>query len=279
MPNNKPVAGDVYQPWFVLNEPAVGNILDNTDSFDVDGDRVRLNFVNGQRVTQPTSADDPPIATVIEGRYGTLTIQSDGQYSYALDYSKPEVAALGPGSELRETFSFKISDGKGATDFGVLNIAYDLPERGEFVVDFEDVRNTDFPTGYKGFDWGAWNDGDDAYIGTSAGGDHFLGGGAFWTPLRSVDGGLFQVLGFNVANGTSEYDNVLTITGESEGGAFFQTEILITADSIDAPQYVDLSALGFTGISSLVLDTEPVPGEGGPNWFGAIYDDFRFIVG
>ncbi|WP_281069163.1 VCBS domain-containing protein [Rhizobium sp. CIAT894] len=276
MANHKPVAGDVYLPVFNIDNAITGDILENTSSTDVDGDTVRLNFVNGQRIPQPANGS-PATSTAIQGEYGTLTVYSDGSYTYALDHSKPEVAALGPGDALVEKFTFKISDGKGATDVGALSIAIDLPERGDVFVNFEDVGHSDFPTGYKGFDWGAWRDGDDATVRQEADGNHYLGGGVFWTPIYSADGGPFQIKQFEVANGTSNYDNVLTIEGQLNGNVVFSTTVTITADSIHNPQLIDLSAYG--PIDYLLLDSEPIITEdSGPDYFGAQYDNFHFLV-
>ncbi|MBB3915586.1 VCBS domain-containing protein [Rhizobium fabae] len=277
MANHKPVAGDVYQPIFNIDNPIDGNILDNTSDRDTDGDRVRLNFVNGQRIPQPADPDGPATTTTIEGKYGTLTVYSNGNYTYELDHTNPVVAALGPGDQLTDQFNFKISDGRGATDFGLLNIAVDLPERGDVFVNFEDVGKHDFPTGYKGFDWGAWRDGDDATVQKEADGNHFLSGGVFWTPIYSADGGPFQVKQFEVANGTADYDNVLTIEGRLNDNIVFSTTVTVTADSIDHPQLIDLSAYG--PIDYLLLDSEPIITEtSGPDYFGAQYDNFHFLV-
>ncbi|WP_348648088.1 VCBS domain-containing protein [Rhizobium leguminosarum] len=276
MANHKPVAGDVYLPVFDINDPISGDILENTSSTDVDGDAVRLNFVNGQRIPQPANGA-PATSTTIEGEYGKLTVYSDGSYTYALDHSNPVVAALGPGDDLVEKFTFKISDGKGATDVGAFSIAIDLPERGDVFANFEDVGQSDFPTGYKGFDWGAWYDGDDATVREEADGNHYLGGGVFWTPIQAADGGNFQIEQFSVANGTSDYDNVLTIEGKLDGDTVFLVTVNVTADSIHDPQVIDLSAYG--EIDNLVLDTEPVINEtSGPDYYGAQYDNFHFIV-
>ncbi|MGO7287882.1 VCBS domain-containing protein, partial [Rhizobium ruizarguesonis] len=248
-----------------------------TSSTDADGDQVRLNFVNGQRIPQPADPNGPATTTTVEGKYGTLTVYSNGNYTYELDHANPVVSALGPGDQLVDQFNFKISDGKGATDFGLLNIAVDLPEHGDVFVNFEDVGNHDFPTGYKGFDWGAWHDGDDATVREEADGNHYLGGGVFWTPIQAADGGHFQIEQFSVANGTSDYDNVLTIEGRLNGDTVFLVTVNVTADSIHDPQVIDLSAYG--EIDYLVLDTEPVITEtSGPDYYGAQYDNFHFIV-
>lgn len=275
MTNHKPFAGDVYLPVFGIDNPMDGDILEN--SSDADGDQLRLNFVNGQRIQQPADPDGPATTTTIAGKYGTLTVYSNGNYTYELDHSNPVVAALGPGDQLADQFNFKISDGKGATDFGLLNIAVDLPERGDVFVNFEDVGKHDFPTGYKGFDWGAWRDGDDATVQKEADGNHYLSGGVFWTPIYSADGGPFQIKQFEVANGTSDYDNVLTIEGRLNDNIVFSTTVTITADNIHDPQLIDLS--GYGPIDYLLLDSEPIVTEtSGPDYFGARYDNFHFFV-
>ncbi len=276
MVNRKPVAGDLYAAFFDPDASFEGNMLENTPSTDVDGDRVVLNFINGHRIAQPSSADAEPMKTVIQGQYGTLTVFSDGSYSYALDHSNPVVADVQPGDKLVEKFSFKISDGKGATDTGHFSIALDLPERGDVFASFEDVGNHDFPTGYKGFDWGAWRDGDDAFLNGSSS-NHYMQGGSFWTPINHADGHEFSIKQFRVANGTADYDNILTITGERDGNVVFSQTVVVTADKLDHAQIIDLSAYG--PIDYLILDTEPVdPENAGPFVYGAQYDDFHFLV-
>ncbi|MGO8189967.1 autoaggregation protein (adhering protein), partial [Rhizobium leguminosarum] len=82
-------------------------------------------------------------------------------------------------------------------------------------------------------------------------GNHYLGGGVFWTPIQAADGGNFPIEQFSVANGTSDYDNVLTIEGKLDGDTVFLGTVNVTADSIRDPQVIDLSAYG--EIDSLVL--------------------------
>ncbi len=63
--------------------------------------------------------------TEIDGSYGTLSVNSDGSYSYAIDDSNGTVQALDVGEELTETFIVEISDGSGGTVEQTLEITID----------------------------------------------------------------------------------------------------------------------------------------------------------
>ena len=92
---------------------AVGNIITNVDPVsgvdrDIDSAALTVAAVGGTPVVG---------ATVVVGTYGTLTINPDGSYSYALDNTNPSVQALGPGdTPLVETFAYTLSDNDGGTD-------------------------------------------------------------------------------------------------------------------------------------------------------------------
>ncbi len=106
---------------------AVGNVLENNDHFgapdsgayadiadtDVDGDSLTItNIFNG------TDNEDPAGGVSIAGQYGTLTIDENGEYSYALDNTNSAVQALddyddadNPGGTLEDQFTYTASDG------------------------------------------------------------------------------------------------------------------------------------------------------------------------
>lgn len=80
-----------------------GNVLDN----DTDPDNDNLSVVAGLIQT---------------GRYGSLTINADGSYTYVLDNNNPTVQALRLETDtLTETFDYTLSDGK-LTDTSTLTI-------------------------------------------------------------------------------------------------------------------------------------------------------------
>jgi VCBS repeat-containing protein len=88
----------------VQGAPAIGNVLDN--DVDVDGDTLT---VTGVSFGALAGALGEPLA----GRYGALTLQSDGAFVYTPDESAAAVIALGVGKTLLETFTVTVSDGAG----------------------------------------------------------------------------------------------------------------------------------------------------------------------
>lgn len=67
--------------------------------------------------------DDAPVQ--IEGKYGTLILEPDGSYTYALYRDHPEVYGLAVGATLTESFEYELSDGdtaKEGTDTATLTI-------------------------------------------------------------------------------------------------------------------------------------------------------------
>ncbi len=83
--------------------PVTGNVLANDT--DPDGDALTVTTTGAQA-----------------GTYGTVTINADGTFSYALDNASPTVQALGVGDTVTETFSYSISDGNGGTSTSTLTI-------------------------------------------------------------------------------------------------------------------------------------------------------------
>ncbi|HXF87111.1 MAG TPA: DUF5801 repeats-in-toxin domain-containing protein [Xanthobacteraceae bacterium] len=58
----------------------------------------------------------------LSGLYGTITVGSNGAYTYTLNHSHPSVVALGNGDTLTETFGYWIEDGDGDQSFAMLTI-------------------------------------------------------------------------------------------------------------------------------------------------------------
>ncbi|VVP66149.1 hypothetical protein PS918_00303 [Pseudomonas fluorescens] len=86
-------------------------------AFDPDGDPLTVTFIRAGA----ENAADTPVAvvaggTVVNGVYGTLTINPDGSYSYAVNNNNPDVQALRRGTDLLlERFTYTISDGVNPT--------------------------------------------------------------------------------------------------------------------------------------------------------------------
>jgi VCBS repeat-containing protein len=55
------------------------------------------------------------VGTPLNGTYGTLVLNADGSYSYALDNTRPTTNALAAGQQVQEVFSYTVTDSHGAT--------------------------------------------------------------------------------------------------------------------------------------------------------------------
>ena len=74
---------------------------------DADGDALTVSGISGGSV-----------GSAVTGTFGTLTIQSNGSYSYVADQAAAD--ALDPGDTGTETFTYTISDGNGGSDTATL---------------------------------------------------------------------------------------------------------------------------------------------------------------
>ncbi|WP_461602388.1 VCBS domain-containing protein [Aeromonas rivipollensis] len=124
--NDNPVAQDDSA---VANDQvqaphASGQVLPNDG--DVDGDDpLRVTAVRSG--TEDGSGKAGTLGQPLAGRYGWLTLNQDGSYSYTIDLTNPEVlAAAGLGQVLQDVFTYTLGDGSGATDQAQLVIHLDI---------------------------------------------------------------------------------------------------------------------------------------------------------
>ncbi|MCJ8288022.1 retention module-containing protein, partial [Halomonas sp.] len=94
-----------------------GNVIGGTDSGASAGDAADTLGADTTTVTAVSSnnASGNSASTVdgnlvIEGQYGTLTIASDGSYSYALDNTNPAVQGLDGDEKATEVFTYTLTD-------------------------------------------------------------------------------------------------------------------------------------------------------------------------
>ena len=78
----------------------VGNVLSN-DKPGADG-HAEVTEIKGEPLVEGK--------ITVEGKYGNLTIHTDGSYTYTLDNSKPEVQALKQGELVKEEFNYSMRD-------------------------------------------------------------------------------------------------------------------------------------------------------------------------
>ncbi|MNM62490.1 hypothetical protein D3C81_738210 [compost metagenome] len=103
---------------------ASGNVLPNDGDID-NGDGLQV--VGIRSGAESGSGTVGTVGQPLAGRYGTLILNADGSYTYAIDLSNPEVlAAAGLGRVLQDVFTYTIADLAGATDQAELVITLDI---------------------------------------------------------------------------------------------------------------------------------------------------------
>ncbi len=89
---------------------ATGNVLtDGTDDSDPESQTLTVSAVTFDGYTKAVAG-----ATTIKGLYGTLTIYTDGSYSYALDNTLAAIDAMKSGDTKTDIFSYSVTDGENS---------------------------------------------------------------------------------------------------------------------------------------------------------------------
>ncbi|MEF8833278.1 MAG: putative Ig domain-containing protein, partial [Halofilum sp. (in: g-proteobacteria)] len=98
---------------------ATGNVISDDDGSGTDSDpedptsQLEVSAVGG-------NAGD--VGSGVTGSHGTVTIGSDGSYTYNLDNGSTAVQELAEGETLTDTFSYEVSDQEGGTDTASLTV-------------------------------------------------------------------------------------------------------------------------------------------------------------
>src|SRR5207237_944806 len=122
--NDNPVAvldtGDATEAGGVNNTTAGANATGNVLGNDTDPDSA------GNGETQAVSEVNGLLVNVgapVAGTHGTLTLNANGTYSYAIDNSDTAVQALRLSTQvLTDTFTYTVADAAGATSSTTLTI-------------------------------------------------------------------------------------------------------------------------------------------------------------
>ncbi|MFD1981493.1 VCBS domain-containing protein [Mesorhizobium newzealandense] len=112
---------------------ATGNVVTTGPGADSDIDNATASLVVSaiRTGTEAGSGTSGTVGTGLAGQYGTLTLNADGSYSYAVNNSNATVQALNAGGTLTDTFTYTVKDPGNLTDTAQLvitiNDANDAP--------------------------------------------------------------------------------------------------------------------------------------------------------
>ncbi len=129
--NDTPVGhddtGDAVEQGGVFNAVAGSNSTGNVLTNDTDADSAasgETQTVTAVRTgTEGGSGTAGTVGTVLVGTYGSLQLGSDGQFTYVVDDSNPDVQALRiNGQTLIDSFTYTVTDAGGLSDDAQLSI-------------------------------------------------------------------------------------------------------------------------------------------------------------
>ncbi|MDZ7788659.1 MAG: putative Ig domain-containing protein [Halofilum sp. (in: g-proteobacteria)] len=98
---------------------ASGNVIDDDDGSGTDSDP---EDPASQLIVSAVGGNAGDVGSGVTGSHGTVTINSDGGYTYNLDNASAAVQALAAGETLTDTFSYEVSDQEGGTDTADLTV-------------------------------------------------------------------------------------------------------------------------------------------------------------
>ncbi|WP_200844094.1 VCBS domain-containing protein, partial [Pantoea sp. 18069] len=104
--------------------PTTGNVITGGAGKDTQGaDGATVSGVAaGDKAANGGTDVAGQVAADVEGQYGTLVLDADGSYSYALDNTNLDVQGLTSGESLTETYTYTITDADGDTSTATLTI-------------------------------------------------------------------------------------------------------------------------------------------------------------
>ncbi|OWO91943.1 autoaggregation protein (adhering protein) [Rhizobium esperanzae] len=269
MTNAKPTAVDDLLVFFE-HDWIRGDLLRLAS--DPEGADMYVRFVNGVRID---AKHGPDHETIIQGEYGIFKVKPDGHFTYELDYTLDVVKNLGKYDQLIEKLSYKMSDGWGGTDLGVLTLAIDGVNEGEKyheVLDFDDMGvlsradNFSLPN-YRGFALSVNGSHDvtllngivyDSIPGVDAitedgFSDTVLSPGSAPVSLKLLDGGEFTFQSVSIAE-LSASPFHLTLTALNDGQIVYQQELEVTGPSLEVDiEDIEEIRFDFMG-NSVVMD-------------------------
>lgn len=129
-PVAKDDAGSAIEAGIAAGFNASGNVLTGAGA-DTAAPGYSLQVTAVRSGAESGSGTAGTLGTALTGQYGSLTLNSDGTYSYVVNNTNPTVDALNGEQSLTDSFTYTISDGHGGTDTATLvvtiNGANDAP--------------------------------------------------------------------------------------------------------------------------------------------------------
>ena len=89
---------------------------------DSDPDNTVLNVTGVRTGSEAGTGTAGTVGAPLAGSYGSLVMNPDGSYTYALDNADPRVQGLIAGQSLTEVYTYTVSDGAGGSDVAQLTI-------------------------------------------------------------------------------------------------------------------------------------------------------------
>ncbi|MBW9115885.1 VCBS domain-containing protein [Rhizobium cauense] len=98
---------------------ATGNVLSNDTDIDSDGNLKQVvGIASGAKFGSVSGGVD----TAVVGKYGSITLDKDGNWTYTLNNSDPDTEALKKGEIAKDVFTYTMTDAHGATSTTTLTI-------------------------------------------------------------------------------------------------------------------------------------------------------------
>ncbi|MGE4317626.1 MAG: retention module-containing protein [Deferribacterales bacterium] len=114
--------GTATESYTEYSDTVSGNVLDNDTDIDnvdksdssYDGTNLELSVASLAFNGTDAEYDETSDSFTVEGKYGFLTINADGSYTYTLNNEDPDTQALKDGESAKEEFTYTVEDVYGA---------------------------------------------------------------------------------------------------------------------------------------------------------------------
>ncbi|MFD0669065.1 tandem-95 repeat protein [Ramlibacter sp. MAHUQ-53] len=280
--SNDPVAaadtGAATEAGTSAGANASGNLLSNDKETAAATGPGTTTLVAGARLSGAAADTAIGTSTTVAGRYGTLTLSSNGAYSYAPNDSLPAVNALGAGQSLTDTFQYRITNAPTSSGSSIATLTITLNGANDAPTTTDDAATTSEDTSLvlSAPDFGSYADAEGTALASvkitslpAAGALQYNSTGTTWVavtanqvitaadlaagklrfvPVADAHGSPYATVGFQVGDGTAfSATSTLTLNVLSVNDAPVNT---LPAN----PGTPDYATLSLTGLSVADVD-------------------------